>query len=462
MNESRLLITANDFLFVPLCYLLLFIAFRVIIVKYDEERRKMFTKAFHFRMFCAIVFALVVGFYYNGGDSEMYYFATMDMQKAVMQDGYSIWNALSTLKIDANHPLAPYFFADRTKYPVLEFMAASGNYFVPKLALIPSIIFFKSYISICMVFSFFALGGGIRMYKLFFNYFPAMHRPVALAFLFLPSVCFWSSGLLKDSICFGAVGYLLYGVFSVFVRRKKMLSSGLWIIIGAGLLFYIKAYILLALLPAITLWLFGETNKLIRDPLLRKLFAFFTIITAVVLVFVLITYVTSSANLSSFRLDNLLETSDRNRELYQSTSSEAGGSYFQIQSGNPIFLVINGFVAALFRPFVWEISSPIVLLSALEALIFTLLTGYFLVKKGFLQYVRSAFGSPILTLCTSFTFIFAASVGATATNFGSLSRYKIPCLPFYLIMLFAIYYNNGLKLPLWTNKVFNLISKKTL
>lgn len=461
MTEIRPLVTLSDVFFAPLCYLILFFLFRVIIVKYNSEQRKFFSKAFHFRMFCAIVFALIVAYYYNGGDSEMYYNATLDMQKAVIQDNLSIWKVLTTLKVDPNHPLAPYFFADRIKYPVLEFMEAPNNYFVPKLALIPSIVFSKSYLSICMVFSFFALGGAIRLYKLFYNYFPTLGREIAFSILFLPSVCFWSSGLLKDSICFGAVGYLLYGLFSIFIRRKKIIGSLFWVIIGGGLLYMIKAYIFLALLPGIALWLFSELNSRVKDPILHNMANFFTIIVAVALIFILIKYVTSASNLRSFRLENILETSDNNRRIYELTASETEGSYFQLQGGNPVFLAINGFIATLFRPFIWEISSPIVLLSALEALVFILLTGYFIIKKGVVKYFRSAFGSPVLILCSSFAFVFAASVGSTATNFGSLSRYKIPCLPFYIIVIFAIYFQNGLKLPLWTNRIFNLISKKT-
>ena len=41
--------------------------------------------------------------------------------------------------------------------------------------------------------------------------------------------------------------------------------------------------------------------------------------------------------------------------------------------------------------------------------------------------------------CFLFAFIFALFVGATTNNFGTLVRYKIPCLPFYVISLFLIY-----------------------
>jgi len=38
-----------------------------------------------------------------------------------------------------------------------------------------------------------------------------------------------------------------------------------------------------------------------------------------------------------------------------------------------------------------------------------------------------------------FAIVFGLFVGASTLNFGTLVRYKIPCLPFYAISLFLIY-----------------------
>jgi len=40
--------------------------------------------------------------------------------------------------------------------------------------------------------------------------------------------------------------------------------------------------------------------------------------------------------------------------------------------------------------------------------------------------------------CFLFSLIFALFVGATTLNFGTLCRYKIPCMPFFVISLFLI------------------------
>ncbi|HMJ48531.1 MAG TPA: hypothetical protein VK498_14455, partial [Ferruginibacter sp.] len=52
----------------------------------------------------------------------------------------------------------------------------------------------------------------------------------------------------------------------------------------------------------------------------------------------------------------------------------------------------------------------------------------------------------IILYCFFFSVIFALFVGATTLNFGTLVRYKIPGIPFYVISLFLIlYFNNKLK-----------------
>ena len=40
--------------------------------------------------------------------------------------------------------------------------------------------------------------------------------------------------------------------------------------------------------------------------------------------------------------------------------------------------------------------------------------------------------------CFFFSILFALFVGATTLNFGTLVRYKIPCMPFYVIALVLI------------------------
>ena len=168
---------------------------------------------------------------------------------------------------------------------------------------------------------------------------------------------------------------------------------------------------------------------------------------------VLINYVTSEESLKAFRLDALVETSSSNRALYEDFSKTNEGAYYSVGTSNPILLIPMGIVATLFRPFLWEVNGATAVLSALEALFFFYLTFYFMIKKGFFTFFQSAFKNPVLLLCFIFSFVFAMAIGSTALNFGSLSRYKIPCLPFYLVMVMVMIKQAGLPFPKWLKRI---------
>ena len=89
---------------------------------------------------------------------------------------------------------------------------------------------------------------------------------------------------------------------------------------------------------------------------------------------------------------------------------------------------------AIFRPYIWESRNPVVFLSALESLFFLYVTIRLLFL--FLQAPGRGFKflseNSIIYFMIVFSLFFAFSVGFTSYNFGALSRYRIPLLPFYL------------------------------
>ena len=444
------LFSLSDIITAPICFVVLLMVFSVIVTKYkDEKIKRIFLKAFYYKMFFTLAYTAINSFYYRGGDTEMYYHATNFLHNAVMDDINNLGKVYSTKMINVKTDLMNYFIYTDSKYPVFEAMHDPGNFMAPKFALPFSLASNRSYLCIAMFFSFFALGGAIRLFKVFYHYYPQYYRELAFAILFLPSVAFWSAGLMKDPLCFGSVGYIVYGMFNIFVRRKKIISSLAWILFGGILLYFMKVYILLAISPAIVLWLFGEFNKVVENNTLRRIMAFLTFASGIILALVMINYATSEESLQQFRLDSIAETSSYQRELYEEFSQTNEGAYYSVGSSNPVLLVINGIVATLFRPFIWEVNGPTALLSALESFLFFFLTIMVMYKGGFLNFFRNAFRQPLLLMCFVFSFVFAAAIGSTALNFGSLSRYKIPCLPFFLIMVLILFRQANLKYPKW-------------
>ena len=153
--------------------------------------------------------------------------------------------------------------------------------------------------------------------------------------LFLPSVCYWSSGFLKDSICFGSIGFLLYGLYNLVIRRRKIIGSLFWILLSTYFLYTIKVYILLALVPGIGFWLFGHLSTGVKTLSLKRAITFLSLIVAAVTGALLVNYLTSDEALSKFSVDNILETSSFSRDIYQRGGIKGQGAYFQITTTNP-------------------------------------------------------------------------------------------------------------------------------
>jgi len=444
----------NDFFLVPLCLIIFYaiIRNRAHACK-DESIRKYYYRFFYFKIFCVFAYTIVTEFYFNGGDTALYYQGIQDLRAALADDFSHFADVVSTSKLDQSNPLAPYFLFDNYVNDLTyNYMVVPSNFFVPRFGLVPSLIFFNSYLCICFCYMMFAIGGAIRLFKAFYYYYPSAKREVALATLFLPSVGFWSAGLLKDTICFGCVGFMFYGVLNIVIKKKKFFASLFWVALSSYLLFTIKTYIFLVLVLAITLWIFAETNRLIKDKTLRQIFAFLTFSIGVIAGYFMIQYFTSEETLKQYQLDNIVTAAENQRTAYRTLANQQT-SYYSINASNPVSLVLNSIAATFFRPFPWEIKSVAAIMSAMEALAFLILTVNLFFKKGLARPFRMIFKDPRLLMCFIFSIVFAIGVGASTANFGTLSRYKIPCTPFYVMMLLLLYKNTGLAYPKWLNRV---------
>ena len=91
---------------------------------------------------------------------------------------------------------------------------------------------------------------------------------------------------------------------------------------------------------------------------------------------------------------------------------------------------------SLFRPYPWEVQNPLMLLSAVESLLFLYLTITLIWRTGIFKTFALIGSTPILQMCFIFSIIFAMAVGMSTNNFGTLARYKVQMMPFYLSGLY--------------------------
>ncbi len=449
----------SDLAVFPLCFVILFFILRTKANQQKDPRiRALYYRAFYFKLICVFAFTILTEFYFKGGDTGLYLQATQDIRAAIKDNPDNLWIALFSKKLTYKSPLFDYFYYDGYAYDYTwNYMFNAANFFPPKLALLPSYIFFNSYLCISMCFAFFALGGSIRLFKTFYHYYPKLYRELAFACFFLPSVCYWSSGLLKDPVCFGAVGFITYAFLNIFVKKKRIFMSSLVMIICGFLLFMIKIYILLVLALALVIWQFAEFNKLIENKTLRTIFAGMTFAVSIVVGLALMNYFTSMEAGQQYQLDKIMGNAEYQREMYAIIARQTGqtDSYFTINTSSPVLMFLGGVTATFYRPFIWEINSPIVMLALFESSIFLFITLYFMYNKGVKKFFTLCFSEPRILMCFVFAIIFAVAVGISSANFGALSRYKIPCMPFYMIMMLLLFQKTNLPYPKWFNKILD-------
>lgn len=447
----------SDILFFPVCFAALFFILRNRANKVRDPRiRKIYYRAFYFKVICVIFFTLLSQFYFKGGDTNLYFQATKDLRAAISDNPDNFWVILKTTKLsDETVELNNYFYYDNFDQDItFNYMISTSNFFPGKLALFPSLLFGNSYLCINLVFGFFALGGAIRLFKAFLYFYPDLYRELAMACLFLPGVAFWSAGLLKDPITFGCIGIIMYGLVNLVFKKRDYIISSIWILVASYLMFSIKIYILLVLVLALLIWMFAEFNKLIKDRTLRQLFTVMTFTVGIIAGFFLLQYITSFEAAQQYQLDQLLASAEQERAGYDAVAATLpGDSHFTINTSSPVAMVFGGFTATFFRPFIWEINSPIAILSAAEATVFLLLTLILLLKLKPKKFFGTIWGDGKILMCFVFATVFSVAVGTSTANFGALSRYKIPCTAFYLIMLLLLYRKTKIEYPAWLNSM---------
>ena len=124
---------------------------------------------------------------------------------------------------------------------------------------------FGSYSVITLIFSMISFSGVWRLYKFFYEQYPHLHKQLAIAILFLPTFVFWSSGILKDPICTGMIGWLTYAIYKVLVKKEALVKNFIIILISGYILALVKTYILASYLPFLLLFIILSAIKNIKQ-----------------------------------------------------------------------------------------------------------------------------------------------------------------------------------------------------
>ena len=432
-----MILTIFDFLLVPLYLVFIYMAAGYVQSRNIAKNKlyKWYRKGLLAKVGGAIAVCLIYQLYYVGGDTVNYYTTSKAISNLAFKDVSMFFDILFGSNSKENHS----FFDDSTGFPI--YWADKTALFVSKLFVPLQFLAFQSFIVMAILLSWICYSGIWRLFLLFNEHFPQLEKQFAIAFLFIPSVIFWGSGLLKDSITISAVGWYTCFFYKVFIQKKYSFRGMFCILISSYLLISIKPYIFFALLPGSLIWLSNERLSKVHSRLLRALVAPVFIFVGVGVSFFLLSQMGDSLGL--YAIDKVMERAvvvnlDQKQEYY-------GGSSFDIGefSADPMSMLSKGHLAiaaTLFRPYLWDVRNVVMLMSALENTYILLLTLFLLIRLKFFGFFNLIGRNPMLLFAVLFALFFAFSVGIATSNFGSLVRLKIPCIPFYVASLFVLKY----------------------
>lgn len=428
-------LTIWDFVLLPIYLFALNLIAKYIRSRYAYDAKLIFyfKWGFRFKMFLAIVFTLLTNFVMRGDSVDLYY-----------GEGKNFANIISnnTEKIDLLFMQGGEEPNSLASPGEKGFLMMESNYSVVKISILLCFLGFKKYMIVNLLCAFIAFLGSWCLFLFFRKQRPEQEYAFAIACMAVPTTIFWSSGISKDAICMAAIGFLTLSLYKLIVEKQKPMLNLLITIVCVFLIYHIKIYILYSYLPFCLYYLtisnIKNTNNRFFRVVLRLLFPIF--FSGCIFYF----YFYGDDFFSIFSSDEIFNTVSVTQENFTAQARTEESSYFTLGEFDG---TLTGFLrmtpaaigTTFFRPFVWEARNIVMLLSALESLLilwFTLRN--FFSITGIRNFFRKIFTDSLVIYCLAFSLLFAAFVGVSSFNFGSLVRYKIPAIPFYLIAMILI------------------------
>jgi hypothetical protein len=390
----------------------------------DHVIKQYFIPALTVKILGALALGFIYQFYYGGGDTFNFH----------THGSRHVWEAF----MDSPLKGLQLLFTSRNQTGVYQYSSQIGffndppSYFIVKIAAIFDLLTFSSYSATAVLFSLVGFIGMWMFFLTFYLQYPALHKGFALASLFLPSLIFWGSGILKDTITLACLGISTYYLYQIFLKGKVRISSILILLLSLFSIFTVRKFMLQAYLPSVILWIFLIKFRMMKSMILKIIS--FPLVIAIIGVSAYYTVIKVGEGDEKYSVNKLVKTAQITSydiRFYSGRNAGSGytlgtidGSWQTMLRLAPVAINVS-----LFRPYLWEVKNPLMLLSALEGLFLLVLTVYVIAIRR--SMIFEAIKNPNVIFLLMFSLVFAYAVGVSTFNFGTLARYKIPLLPFY-------------------------------
>ena len=428
-------ITALDYILLPFYLIIIYkIAFYYRDKFYPKGHpfRPYFISGLTVKIAGSIFIGFIYAYYYGSGDTFEFFFHSKIINSTFWQSP-DTWLRLITHNADETN------FDDLQALSSLHWYDDIPSYTTSCLGAFIGLFCFTKYLLLNTVLASIVFISTWLMFITFASQYDNA-KLIAIAILFMPGPTVWGSGLFKDSFCMFAIGCMVYCVHILFEKGTFKLWLILLSLFSIILLILIKAYILVGLLPVLVFKILLVYKKRVKNNPVRQIVFYMALF---IVGFGLFKGVEIAIDaLSKYQTESLLATIKVQKDYLLNTNDKEG-SFYNLGDFEPTIqsvakLILPAINVTLFRPYPWEARVAIQFLNSMESTATLLFTLYILFTINPLKIIKYIYHDSNLIMCLIFTLIFAFFVGISSYNFGALSRYKIPCIPFYILFLMIL------------------------
>jgi hypothetical protein len=373
--------------------------------------RAFFLPAFAVKVAGGIAFVWIHLFWLIGDDTLTYFDAITLLSKAILRTPGNFFELMLAAPGDSILPNYIYF----SELPSLTLV---------KLGTLVSLISGNSFWVITFGFGLISFWGVWALFVNLVRLYPGLQTQVSFLLFFIPSVMIWSSGLMKDSIALGFFCWLCYAVINLLFLHRKVIRSIWVILICTFLIANLRLYMAVAMIPALVLMVTHLAWQNLDKPAYKVL-----LIGAILLGLVVLEALTDGQTqpLASYHKWHIAEIMGR-----------AAGSGYVLSPLHPGWIgFLKAFFPAVgttfFRPFPWEWRSMTMAMMGIESVGVIIFCLWVLFTTRLKTMIQNVIANPLIGFFLLYSLTFGFAMGLFSYNFGTLARYRIAVLPFFLL-----------------------------
>ena len=386
----------------------------------------------------SIAFVFISIYYYKKGDTFLYFQIAEDLRNYLQS------SPKETLKLI----ITPYHELSEAVYNPLEkynyYYERTTTWSFSKIVFFFNLISFGSYLVSSILFALLSYVGLWLGYSTLCKIYTHSTKLMLIPFFMIPTAIIWSSGILKDTLMVGSIGLLLYSSVNILLYKKQFYFNIILCVIVCLLILLLKPILLLFFIPFLVLW--GTIHSIIKIRSNRNKI----ILVISVIAFTLRVGFTINnhflKNRPKYQITHLMErlkvfhTQHPQHPVPNSKYTLGEINYSILGTIKKTPEAIN---TTFFRPYLWEVHNIPTAIAAIEALLLFIFFIMILFRIFITNNPSNLFKQKEVLLMILFSITYGAIVGISSTNFGALSRQKIPAVFFFLLALIIIVYNQN-------------------